>query len=69
MVFESDPTHGTILVPVDEIPTSNHELLESLYHGEALILKPRDDSKAKELEPTILVIKEGDSHKEVSFFL
>ena len=68
MVFESN-THGTILVPVDEILTSNHEMMESLYHGEALILKPRNDPKAKGSEPTILVIKEGDSHKEVSFFL
>ena len=69
MVFKTDPNHGTILVPVDEMPTSDRELLENVYHGEAFILKPRENSKAEEKEPTILVIKEGDSHKEVSFFL
>ena len=27
MVFKTDPNHGTILIPVDEIPTSECELL------------------------------------------
>ena len=69
MVFKTDPNHGTILIPVDEIPTSERELLESVYHREASILKPRENSETEEKEPTILVIKEGESHKEISFFL
>ena len=69
MVFENDPKHGTILIPVDEIPTSERELLESVYHGEASVLKPRKDSEAKENEPTILVINEGESHKEIYLVL
>ena len=40
MVFKNDPNHGTILIPVDEIPTSERKLLESVYHGEASVLKP-----------------------------
>ena len=45
------------------------KMMESLYQGEALILKPRNDLNANGSEPTILVIKEGNSHKEVSFSL
>ena len=61
LVFKNNPDHGTILVPIDEIPTSERKLLESVYHGEASVLKPRENSEAEEREPTILVIKEGDS--------
>jgi hypothetical protein len=45
------------------------KMMESLYQGEALILKPRNDLNANGSEPTILVIKEAKSHKEVSFSL
>ena len=69
MVFKNDPNYGTIMIPVDEILTSERKLLESVYHGDASVLKLREDSEAEEMEPTILVIKEGDAQKEISLFL
>jgi hypothetical protein len=38
MVFKNC-TYGTILVPIDEILASSPKMMESLYQGDALILK------------------------------
>ena len=68
LVFENDANYGTFLIPVNGIPNSECKLLENVYHGDASVFKPHKNSEAEEKEPTILIIKDEDTHREISLF-
>jgi hypothetical protein len=69
LVLENDANYGTFLIPVNGIPSSECKLLENVYHGNASIFKPHKNSEAEEEEPTILIIRNEETHREISLSL
>ena len=60
---------GTFLVPVDDLPRTECELVENIFHGNASVFEPRKNLETEEKEPTILIVRDDKTYREISMSL
>jgi hypothetical protein len=69
LAFENDVNRGTFLVSVDDLPRTGCELVENVFHGNASIFEPRKNAGTGQEEPTILIVRDDETHREISLSL
>ena len=69
LVFENDINWGTFLVPDDDLPRTEWELVENIFHGNASVFEPHKNPETKEEEPTILIVRDDKTYREISMSL
>ena len=57
---------GHIPSPIDDLPKTGCELLENIFHGNASAFEPRLNARTGEEEPTILIIRDDETYREIS---
>ena len=68
-VFENYIKWGTFLVPVDDLPRTECQLVENIFYGNASVFEPHKNLETKKEEPTILIVRDDGTYREISMSL
>ena len=63
-MFDNDVNQGTFLVLSSDLPKTDCELVESIFHGNASIVEPHKRNNTKEHDPTILIVRNDETYQE-----
>jgi len=53
----------------NDLPKTDCELVESIFHGNASVFKPHERNNTKERDPTILIVRNDETSQEISMSL
>ena len=66
LVYETYVNWGTFLISMDDLPKSECQVIEEVFTGNSSVFEPYGDTEEARKEPTILIVQDDESNRDIS---